>query len=406
MKQSLVCKLCFLVCFAISSHVFSQTHFSYKATLDSVVQNGFYNISIEPSIAARCKNELDDLRIQDSSGKEIPYLLYTESARPNEESFTEFPVSYSDDHRTVYINNILPNSLDKLYLLIKNSDAQRAATLSGSDNQTNWFVIKENILLQSEYAADSDAFVQSVSFPKSSYKYLRITMPVKNVLPLNIIKAGVYRHSFTGNIYDTIPKPHIIQKDSSDKHSYIYLIFDDSYMIDRLSLSFTGSKFYKRPVDLYNQNTINPSLSSDTISSARPAGIDFHAKTNRLLFVIDNKDNAPLSVNNVIPLQLHTSVTAYLEKDKRYTLYFGDSSALAPSYDLQYFDDSIGSNILPLRTGEIEKISLVSVTAKEESGWKNWVLWGIIIAVLASLIYFSFRMMQDIKNKTGNDAHL
>ena len=231
-------------------------------------------------------------------------------------------------------------------------------------------------------------------------------MPGKNILPLNIMKAGVYRHSFAGNVYDTLPAPRIVQKDSSDKRSYIYLSFDDSYVIDKLSFSFSGSKFYKRSVVLYDKNTINPSLVTDTVSSAKPAGIDVHIKTSRLLFVIDNRDNVPLSVQDVIASQLHTSVTAYLEKGKQYALYFGDSTAIAPSYDLQYFDDSVGSNILPLRIKNVEAISGYLPKAITNDSWKKWLLWSIIIAVLLSLVYFSFRMMQDINHKKDTDAHL
>ena len=408
MEQSHMHKLLLLISIFLLKNcfVFAQNNATYQAKIGTIAQSGFYNISLSPQVIAKCKSELEDIRIKDNGDKEIPYILYTESAQPDEEAFTEFPLSYSEDRTAIYINNILPNSLDKLFLLIKNSEAQRIATLSGSDDETQWFVIKENIILQNEFTADSDDFVQSVSFPKSSYKYFRIMMPGKNVLPLNIVKAGVYRHNFTSNVYDSLPQPAIIQKDSSDKKSYIWLSFDDNYQVDKLSLYFSGSKFYKRYVVLYDKNTINPALAEDTVFSVNQSGIDLHAKTNRLLLVIDNKDNLPLTVNHVIAFQLHTSVTAYLEMDKNYALYFGDSTAIAPSYDLQYFSDSIGSNILPLSVKTIKKIATAPVVKKEESNIGKWLLWGIIIAVLLALIYFSFRMIRDISNKKDNDVHL
>ena len=210
----------------------------------------------------------------------------------------------------------------------------------------------------------------------------------------------------SGNVYDSILSPHIFQKDSSDKHSYIYLSFKESYTIDKLNLFFSGVKYYKRPVKVYDKNTVNASIAEDTVFSAKPAAIELHAKTNRLLVVIDNGDNTPLSAQNAVAFQLHTTVTAYLENGKSYALYFGDSNAIAPNYDLQYFNDSIGSNIQSLSLQRIKKITTAPLVIKEKSETNQWMLWSLIIAVLALLVYFSLQMLKDINRKTNNDAHL
>ena len=408
MKQKQKCKtvLLLLIILLLRNDSHAQSSFIYKARLDTITQSGFYNIALTPTIIAKCKNELEDIRIKDDSNQEAPYILYIETAQPNEESFTEFPLSYSENRSAIIINNILPNSISKLFLLIKNSEAKRIATLSGSDDAMHWFVVKENIVLQNEYTADSDAFVQLVSFLPSSYKYFRITMPGKNILPLNIVKAGVYRPNFSGNVYDTMPLPNIIQHDSSDKKSYCYLSFAGNYAIDKINLFFSGSKYYKRGVAVYDKNTVDRLLMNDTVFSERQSGIEFHAKTNRLLVVIDNKDNVPLSLQRVTAFGLHTSVTAYLEKGRNYTLFFGDSSAIAPSYDLEYFNDSIGNNIQSLHLMNIEEIKANVAVTKKESNTNQWMLWSIIVAVLLLLLYFSFRMIKDISHKTDKDAHL
>ncbi|MDQ2753135.1 MAG: hypothetical protein M3R72_08945 [Bacteroidota bacterium] len=407
MKRSYVFKLLFLPFFLLAfNSCFAQDNFTYKASLDTIAQSGFYNISLSPTVIAKCKKNLEDVRIKVNTGKEVPYLIYTEAAQPNEDAFTEFPISFSENRSAVIINNILMGSLDKLFLLIKNSEAQRTATLSGSDDTLHWFIIKENIVLQKEYPAGKDVFVQSVQFPSSNYKYFRITMEGKHLLPLNIVKAGVYRHSFTSNVYDSLPSPLVLQKDSSDKRSYIYLSFNDNYLIDKLVLFFSGAKYYKRNTILYNKNTISAPLLQDTLSSEKPASIEFGAKTNRLLLVINNGDNAPLSFQKVMAFELHTSVTAYLEKGAKYSVYFGDASAFAPSYDLQYFSDSIGSNIQSLAIKNIEKISGASDAKSEKSFVGKGLLWAIILVVLLLLVYFSITMIKDINNKNKTDAHL
>jgi len=408
MKRSLVYKVALLLVLSVvhSHFLFAQNNFSYKAMLDTIQQSGFYNITLTPNIVAKCKKDIDDVRIKDDAGKEAPYILYTESARPNEDAFTEFPVSYNNNRSAIIINNILPNSISRLFLLIKNSDAYRFATLSGSDDAEHWFIIKEDIVLQDEYKTNDDVFVQSISFQPSNYKYFQITMPEKNMLPLNIVKAGVYRQGFSSSVYDEIPTPVIIQKDSSDKKSYVYQQFDDSYEIDKLNLSFSGIEYFKRPIFIYDKNTLNSPLSTDTILSGRQASIELSGKTNRLLVVISNGDNIPLTAIKADAFQLHTSVTAYLDAGKKYTLYFGDSSAIAPSYDLQYFDDSIANDIQPLVVKNFERISVASTKKTDDNHSSKWLLWTIIIAVLLLLLYFSYKMITDIQNKTNKDVHL
>lgn len=408
MRQSHVCNgfTGLLMCLLWSGFACSQSGFVYKAPLDTIRQSGFYNISLSPRIVAGSKTELEDIRILDNAGREAPYILYTEAARPNEESFTEFPVANMDDGTGIVITNILPNNIGQLFLLIKNSAAQRLATLSGSDDGQQWFVIKENILLQNEYAADSDAFVQSVSFPPTNYRYFRITMPGKNMLPLNIVKAGVYRPNFSGSSYDTLPAPRIVQTDSSDKRSYVYLLFNDNYLVDKLVITFSGVKFYKRAIAVFDKNAMGSPLAEDTVLPSSRAGMELHVKSNRLLLVINNRDNAPLRVDNVGALQLHTSVTAYLDAGKEYALYFGDSLAVMPSYDLGYFNDSIGSNIFPLAVGDIEQIRDGENPAQKAGTAGKWLLWGAITAVLLLLILFSARMMKELDTKNKQDVHL
>src|SRR4051794_27159945 len=60
-----------MLCFCAAA----QHNFSYKATLDSVEQAGFYTIHLSPAIVAGCKPRLEDIRIKNNEGTDAPYII-------------------------------------------------------------------------------------------------------------------------------------------------------------------------------------------------------------------------------------------------------------------------------------------------------------------------------------------
>lgn len=48
-----------------------------SAAVDSVHGNGFYRIFLPPTLTARCRADLSDLRVYDQEGRETPYVLKT-----------------------------------------------------------------------------------------------------------------------------------------------------------------------------------------------------------------------------------------------------------------------------------------------------------------------------------------
>jgi hypothetical protein len=287
-----------MLCFCAAA----QQNFRYKATLDNVVQNGFYTIHLSPAIVAECQPQLEDIRIKDNAGSHAPYIIRQQTG------------AFST------INTL--NDSDKI-----------------------------------------------------------------------------------------IPLPKIVQHDSSDKKSYIRLQFDNKYRIDKLQFSLKGAKFFNRLFTLYNNNgnSINSTVLATGYATSGDSSImlNLQVKTNTLLLVISNLDNAPLTLSQAAAYQLPVDLVAYLDSGKNYNLHFGDSDLKAPAYDLQYFRDSIRSNTYPLAIKKVEKIAVPAQT-EANTHISGWLLWSTIIAVLLLLIYFSYALLKDINRKTTNntDAHL
>jgi len=389
----------------------AQQHFRYKATLDTVQQDGFYKISLTPAIVAECQPQLSDIRIKRNDSREMPFIVKAQTSSATTANIILFPLIKGSNPNKIVFQNGNVIGTNELILFIKNTDATRTATLSGSDDTSHWFVIKENIALAKEdNEKDRTFFNQTIQFPYSNYRYFQISMPGKDMLPLNIFQAGVYRtSSIINDILDVIPQPFVIQQDSSNKRSYIQLRFDKNYQIDKLCFSLSGAKFFNRSFTLYNGiSTGSTVLASGNVTSGDSSTtLNVGVKTNALLLVINNFDNAPLTLNKITAYQLPVALLTYLNGGNNYSLFFGDSTLQAPAYDLQYFSDSIHTNTYPLAIKGIEQITVPAGTkASANNHLPAVALWSIIIAVLLLLIYFSYTLLKDINKTTNTDAHL
>ncbi len=411
MKKSRLLR-CALLWLLIAFCYFSQAQsFRYKAALDSVRQTGFYAIPLSPLIIAGSKPALEDMRLQEEvTGKEVPYIVKPATPAIAAAEIIDLPLLVADNSNKIIVKNTLQGGISELLLFIKNTEAARFATLSGSDDASHWFVIKENFLLAgNDLANGKESFSQLLSFPYSNYRYFQILLQGKDSLPLNIFKAGIYKKTVAiNNHFDLIPQAAITQKDSSDKQSYIWLQWDNFYKTDKLDFSLTGAKFFNRSFILYdNRNGYKAVVASgNAVSGNGITTINYTVKSNRLLLVISNGDDAPLKVDRVVAYGLPVSLIAYLYSGKQYRMLFGDAALPAPAYDLQYFSDSIHNNTGLLNVLNVERTTLPVVKPTVANGRNQWMLWGVIIVVLLLLIYFSYTILKDIKQKANGDVPL
>ena len=379
----------------------AQQGFQRRAMLDSVQAPGFYQINLLPNLTAALRSDMTDLRIK-GNGKEIPYILKSDVPFFNEDKFKELPIlsarREADGQTHIVIENKLRLTLDELTLVIKNTDADRIVTLSGSDDNIKWFVIKEHIFLNSYFNNSTDRFVQALTFPKSTYYYFKIIINGKNLLAVNIIKAGIYEQSLRRGKYFPVPAPLLFQNDSSNKYSYITARFNDNYFVDRLVLQVKGPKFYKRAAELYtDEGGVQVLRGSFLITSEKESVVPVTVKAKRLLIRISNNDNPPLHIDSIAAFQLNKYLLAYFEKGNDYQLLFTDSAVAAPVYDLEAFKDSIQGVAGLLQYGIIEKVVPPQRKAAAANDYSKTVIWIAIAAAVFLLLFLSYKLIADIK---------
>lgn len=210
-------------------------------------------------------------------------------------------------------------------------------------------------------------------------------------------------------VYQPVPVPKILQKDSSNRHSYLTLLWPKTYRIDRLSLAIDYPALYKREAWICTQTADGGWSPIDQVS-IDPRDTAFHIpviRTRGLRIDIANADNAPLKVFGISAGQTAIYLLTYLQSGAAYVLLTGDPKAGFPQYDLRYFTDSLTKAPREIGLGpEQETIviaggpnSPVVKTKNSSDGSAGFLLWSILSTVLLLLIYFSVKMVNAIGAK-------
>jgi hypothetical protein len=409
--------LFFISCCCAASAMAQQ--FKYKASLDTIAKTGFYQLNVSADLSSHVKTDFSDLRIADDKGKWVPHIIKHELPNLVQSAFKEFPIlknEVTDSGKTkliienkgsgLLINNISVKNISELVLFIKNAAVSRYATISGSNDQQHWFIIRENILLTKTYETKENYFICSIAIGNSDYKYFKLVIDNEKADPLNIIKAGSYadltyyaQNYFTGN-----GNAILHQKDSSDGKTYIKIKNNAAYHIDRISMKISGAKFYDRNANIYLpendsvENTINynPILSFKISSSGSNTFDIKKIKAKTFYVIIDNKDNPPLKINSISTEQERNIIITYLDKNKSYSLFAGDENAVKPEYNLENFKDSIPPNIDVTNVSPFTAIESAKVTKPKNTNNKWW-LWPSIIGAILMLAFLSWKLLGDMK---------
>lgn len=210
--------------------------------------------------------------------------------------------------------------------------------------------------------------------------------------------------------YSSIPGGAVkVQELKDSKQSLITLTFDKAYQVNKLRLTVEGFRFYRREAWLAEPNpSYKPNrkrepynrMFSFVILSQKPAIIDLPGENRykKLYFIIENEDNTPLTVKKIDAFQQNMHLTAYLEKDKRYTIKTGGLNMSFPRYDLDYFNDSISNSLPFIKAGNF---SLAHTIGKQEGRFfisKGWI-WGALTLLIAFIGYLSYRMVNEMQRK-------
>ena len=396
-----------------ASNVWSQ-NFDYQTTVEPTTTKGFQRIELSAEILGKLNNSKSDIRLYSDKGEEIPYIFQQEKATATYSLFKEYTVidrqNYSDSLSVFVFENRERKKIDNFSLSVQNTEVRKRARLSGSNDQENWYVIKNDYLLHSLHSSKELSEMKILNFPLSDYAFLKLEIDDKESLPIHIQKIGFYDYeSVSGNI-NQFGVPIASQKDSNHI-SYIHLLNTENMYAEKLEFFVSGADYYQRYATLFEKKTRitkrkkeqiyfeaigSFNLNSNSTNTINLRGIEF----TDLYVEIDNIDDQPLHVDSVSGIFLKHYLVADLDPQQTYTLKFGDEKIGPPRYDLVNFTKNIPKNLPVIQSESI--ISLKSKSTKKttsgifENAYTIWIVLGFVGLILG---YVSFKMIKEIGDK-------
>ncbi|GGK61867.1 DUF3999 family protein [Rufibacter glacialis] len=391
--------------------------FAWQAQLAPVTQQGFHRILLPPQVTGRLQPGLEDIRVMGPNGQPVPYVLraevpvqYRTLFKPYQIlRYTRRPGGVSE----LLVHNPQKRSINNISLRIGNAEVRKPVSLSGSDDQQDWYVLKEQDVLYAIKNTRSTAEVKLLDFPLSNYRYFRLQLQDSLSAPLNILQAGYYDTYSEAGKYATIPIKAITRRDSAENHTtYLRLKFGQPVYPEQVALFISAPGLYHRPGQVIvgeqkrperrrrkrRQARLEETSVPLLLSSNAPAVLDLpRQRVEELVIQIENGDNPPLSIDSVRVRQLNRYLVAALERGQAYTLRFGNEKAKAPEYDLQFFQDSIPAHAPVLQVQHLQSVSAPKTQKQTQSS--KILVWAAIALLAIGLGFMTVRLLRDMEKK-------
>lgn len=399
----------------LSQNIFSQ-EFGWQADFTNTNQTGFVNIWLSPKINSTLKSDFSDLRIYDSKGTEIPYILQEEKFRNRKTFFKEYKIIEKKHvagkgYTRIVIHNPEKKIIDNISVIIKNADVKKWLKLNGSDDNKTYYVLNDNYIYSSSPNNDGTSEIKVLQFPNTDYQYLELLVSDYFDKPINVLKVGYYDTQIENGLYSDLKISSVKQNDNKQKkESEILFGFETPQYIDKLNFYTEGSTYYLRKAELYKQSEQWNKKKKENedywelvrnfeINSFSNASLHFQRmKAEKLKLVIKNHDNQPLKIKEIKARQLTKFLVTELKKDQTYSIKFGNPELRKPNYDLQYFADSIDKNLPLIKVDKIRKLKKEEVK-KNKSFFDSVYIWVALGIVVLGLGFMSIKMMKETAKK-------
>lgn len=388
--------------------------FDYETTVNPVSVSGFQRIELSAEILGKLNSSKGDLRLYSNTGEEIPYIIQKEKATASYSLFKEYEIidrkTFKDSISALVFTNPNRNKINNFSLSVQNTDVRKRARLSGSNDQENWYVIKNDYLLHSLSSSNTLSEVKILNFPLSDYAFFKLEIDDSESLPINIQKIGFYDYESISGSLSQFKVPIVSQKDSN-RISYIHISNTEKMYAEKLELFVSGADYYQRYATLLEkktrftkrkkEETYFESIGSININSNNTNTIDLHGiEFTDLYLEIDNKDNQPLHVDSVLGVFLNHYLVADLNPEKSYILKFGSEKIRSPQYDLVNFTNKIPNEIALIKCGPITSLRPQKAEKSKPGIFENpytiWIVLGFVGLILG---YVSFKMIKEIGDK-------
>ena len=401
--------------------------FTHKAKVDNhlIQTKGFYALQLSPEINAHSELTLSDIRLFNDKGKEIPFLVKRETEDKINTSFHDYTILKNENgtkQQEIIIENTTRKPIHQLALEVRQADADRMISISGSNDKTNWFVVRDKFSFSLPNQESGTKVIRTLQFPETDYAYYKIEIQKGKKEALYIDRIGYLSDSITHPNFQEVHGIQYTRKDSA-KTTILHFTCTPGNRIDFLEFKIKSPERYLRKAILSlttseqeKQFSVNKSYPTNRnyettsqiveLNSAWPhmmevSSILAHQHTTEFTLEIENDDNEPIQFSAIKAYQLNTQLIAELKPNENYFLYVGDTNLDAPIYDLIYFEHQIKAELPTIHFGKLQLKSTLMAQEFTNKNDKKFVWIGLSIVGII-LLLLSGQMLKTLQKEKDN----
>lgn len=389
-------------------HLASAQGPAWTAPLPALQQGGVHAVLLTPEWMGLSRNDLGDIRLLDSAGVEVPYVL-REQALDRASSFVPYELLRNEvlpKATVIELERPADRQLEYLEIWVRPADVQKEARITGSDDRAHWYMVKDQHLLSQGARGDPPHQVLSVRLPRSDYRYFRIALNDSLTPPMRVLGIGHFVGSAPVRRFAPSIPLHMEQQDSA-RSTRLKVSNAHPLAMDRLRFTVSDTTAFRRTGQLRAWHTTTyregrrtrtvrqaSTVATFTIASDLAPVIDLPTiRADTFDLVIDNGDDRPLHFTRLEALVAERLLVAQLDPGNRYRLTTGDADRNAPQYDMAHFAEDLAAPVDTLAPGAPEAIPAQAASSPDFDPAKWWI-WAVIIVLMAGMGWMAVRMLR------------
>ena len=305
---------------------------------------GLVHLNLPATTLDAAQPGLEDLRIVDSKGNQVPYLI--ERLLPDAESKIR-PAEFRSTIENGATNlNLRTGSRAPLVGVSLETPATRfmkAVDIEGSNDGTTWTKLAGG---DSLFRLPDGAAKLRVSFPEGAWEFLRVTIDDLGSPPVPFTGADLHKARTTA---PAEPLPITIKsRDESPGTTRLALDLGAANLTLGSLRIESNEPVFTRTVTLAVPEFGNDGIRERNIADAVIYRVNMNGKneahleipleseihTRELLVLIQNEDSPPISIDSVRADRRLVRLTFFANQPGQYSLLSGNTQCTAPRYDL------------------------------------------------------------------------
>ena len=347
-----------LAVLALALSVAAQTSLSlwpyYMEVKPEKVAPGMYDVTVPLAVFDKSGGDLGNLRLFDSSNREIPYAILVRKEVDEVEEFEGSLFNHaqvgSASEASVDLGED-PDEHNQVEIQTLGTNFRRQVSIEGSDNNRDWRTLNNSGLLLSFQSENNAVESNRVSYPASRYRYLRVRVQrdslTDNEAPRITGVKAMKAVREKGELASwSVPVPSYQLLRNQGAHASVWTIdLGARAPCDRLTLEVEADSF-SRPfqVESVNDSEHATLIASGTLTrhsgdEAKPMVIvfDYEQIVRKLRLQITDYSNPTLNITSIQASAPARQLVYELKEptSQPLRLYFGNASVPAPHYDFE-----------------------------------------------------------------------